>query len=223
MESARTQLEYTTITSPIEGRAGIRQIDLGRIIHANDATPLVTLTQTQPSTVIFTLPESSSIRVRAAMSRGDVEVAALDQNNANVLATGKLLLIDALIDQSTATIRLKAVFPNADERLWPGEFVNASVLLSTEAKALTIPSAAVQRGPTGLFAWVIGARRQGADASRPGGPAASDEVTIITTGLDPGERVVTEGYYRLQPGVSVAIEPPTRRAAAATATQGRAP
>ncbi len=157
------------------------------------------------------------------MSRGDVEVAALDQNNANVLATGKLLLIDALIDQSTATIRLKAVFPNTDERLWPGEFVNASVLLSTEVKALTIPSAAVQRGPAGLFAWVIGA--DGKAQMRPvqAGPAASDEVTIITTGLDPGERVVTEGYYRLQPGVSIAIEPPTQRAAVASDTQGHAP
>jgi membrane fusion protein, multidrug efflux system len=157
IESTRTQLEYTTIKAPIDGRVGIRQIDVGRIIHANDSSPIVIVTQTQPSTVIFTLPEIQLEPVREAMAGGPVQVTAFDQNNVKTLGTGKLLLIDALIDQTTSTIRLKALFPNTDERLWPGEFVNARVLLATESNVLTIPSTALQRGPGGVFAWVIGA------------------------------------------------------------------
>ena len=221
IESARTQLDYTTIVAPIDGRAGIRQIDLGRIIHASDQTPLVIITQTQPAAVIFTLPQIQLEPVRDAMARGEVEVMAFDQNNVKALAAGKLLLIDALIDQTTSTIRLKALFPNTNERLWPGEFVNARVLLATERDALTIPATALQRGPTGLFAWVIGS--DGKARMRPieAGPAAN-EVTIVTAGLDPGEQVVTEGYYRLQPGDAVAVRPPTERSAAVSPGQGRA-
>jgi membrane fusion protein, multidrug efflux system len=142
IESARTQLDYTTVLSPISGRVGIRQIDLGSIIHANDSTPLVIITQTQPAAVIFALPQIQLEPVRDALARGAVEVAAFDQNNVRALATGKLLLIDALIDQATSTIRLKAMFPNTDERLWPGEFVNARVLLNSENNVVTIPAAA---------------------------------------------------------------------------------
>jgi multidrug efflux system membrane fusion protein len=220
IESARTQLEFTTITAPIDGRAGIRQIDLGRIIHANDQTPLVIVTQTQPSTVIFTLPQIQLEPVREAIARGPVEVTAFDQNNIKTLGTGKLLLIDALIDQTTSTIRLKALFPNVDERLWPGEFVNARVLLATESNVLTIPSTALQRGPGGLFTWVIG--RDAKAQMRPieTGPTA-EEVVIVAAGLDAGERVVTEGYYRLQPGALVAIQAPTERSAEISPAQGR--
>jgi membrane fusion protein, multidrug efflux system len=222
IETARTQLDYTTIVAPFDGRAGIRQIDLGSLIHTSDSTPLVIITQTQPAAVIFTLPELQLEPVREAMARGAVEVTAFDQNNVKALATGKLLLIDALIDQATATIRLKALFPNTDERLWPGEFVNARVLLATERNVLTMPATALQRGPAGVFAWVIG--EDGKARMRPieTGPPAN-EVTIVTAGLDPGEQVVTEGYYRLQPGDSVAIRPPTERSAAVSPGQGRAP
>jgi membrane fusion protein, multidrug efflux system len=222
IESARTQLDYTTITSPINGRAGIRQIDLGRIIHANDSTPLVVLTQTQPSAVVFTLPETNLEPLREAMERGPVEVTAFDQNNVKALGTGKLLLIDAVIDQATATIRLKALFPNSDERMWPGEFVNARVLLDTAGNALTIPLAALQRGPDGLFAWVVGADDRAQMRPIKTGPPA-DGVAIVAEGLDAGERVVTEGYYRLQPGARVAIRPPKERSAAISAPQGRTP
>jgi multidrug efflux system membrane fusion protein len=220
IESARTQLDYTTIRSPIDGRVGIRQIDIGRIVHANDSTPLVVITQTQPSTVVFTLPEIQLEPLREAMERGPVEVTALDQNNVKALGTGKLLLIDVVIDQATATIRLKALFPNIDERLWPGEFVNARVLLGTESNALTIPPTALQRGPNGLFTWVVGP--DGKAEMRPikTGPTA-DETTIVADGIGVGERVVTEGYYRLQPGVMVAIQPPKERAAEISAAQGR--
>jgi multidrug efflux system membrane fusion protein len=220
IESARTQLDYTTIVAPIDGRAGIRQIDLGRVIHASDSMPLVIITQTQPAAVIFALPQIQLQPVRDAMARGAVEVAAFDQNNVRVLATGKLLLIDALIDQATSTIRLKALFPNTDERLWPGEFVNARVLLNTENNVVTIPSAALQRGPAGVFTWVIGG--DGKAQMRPiqiGPP--TEEVTIVTAGLDAGEQVVTEGFYRLQPGYVVVVQPPTERSAAASPGQGR--
>jgi multidrug efflux system membrane fusion protein len=222
IESARTQLDYTTITSPIDGRAGIRQIDLGRIIHANDSTPLVVLTQTQPAAVVFTLPEIDLEPLREAMERGPVEVTAFDQNNVKALGAGKLLLIDAVIDQATATIRLKALFPNTDERLWPGEFVNARALLTTARGALTIPLAALQRGPNGLFTWVIGADDKAQMRPIKTGPPA-DDVAIVADGLQDGERVVTEGYYRLQPGARVAIQPPRERSAAISAAQGRAP
>ncbi len=222
IESARTQLDYTTITSPINGRAGIRQIDLGRIIHANDSTPLVVLTQTQPSAVVFTLPEINLEPLREAMERGPVEVTAFDQNNVKALGTGKLLLIDAVIDQATATIRLKALFPNSDERMWPGEFVNARVLLDTAGNVLTIPLAALQRGPDGLFAWVVGADDRAQMRPIKTGPPAED-VAIVAEGLDAGEQVVTEGYYRLQPGAQVAIRPAKERSAAMSAAQGRTP
>jgi membrane fusion protein, multidrug efflux system len=221
IESARTQLDYTTVVAPISGRVGIRQIDLGSIIHASDSTPLVIITQTQPAAVIFTLPQVQLEPVRDAMARDAVEVAAFDQNNVRALATGKLLLIDALIDQATSTIRLKALFLNTDERLWPGEFVNARALLNTENKIVTIPSAALQRGPAGVFTWVIGG--DGKAKMRPiqiGPPA--EEVTIVTAGLDVGEEVVTEGYYRLQPGDSVTIRPPTKRSAEMSPSQERA-
>jgi len=222
IESARTQLDYTTITSPIDGRAGIRQIDLGRIIHANDQTPLVVVTQTQPSAVVFTLPEVQLQPLREAMERGPVEVTAFDQNNVKALGTGKLLLIDAVIDQATATIRLKALFPNTDERLWPGEFVNARVRLSIASNALTIPLAALQRGPNGLFTWVIGVDDKAEMRLIKTGPPAED-VVIVADGLDAGERIVTEGYYRLQPGARVAIRAPKEKSAEISAAEGRTP
>jgi membrane fusion protein, multidrug efflux system len=220
IESARTQLDYTTVLSPISGRVGIRQIDLGSIIHANDSTPLVIITQTQPAAVIFALPQIQLERVRDALARGAVEVAAFDQNNVRALATGKLLLIDALIDQATSTIRLKAMFPNTDERLWPGEFVNARVLLNSENNVVTIPSTALQRGPDGLFTWVIGGDGKAQMRHIQIDPLA-EEVTIVTAGLDAGEQVVTEGFYRLQPGYVVVIQPPTERSAAVSPGQGR--
>ena len=221
VETARTQLDYTIITAPIDGRAGIRQVDAGSIIHAGDSTPLVVLTQTQPSAVIFTLPETLLDPLRDAMSRGAVEVTAFDQNNAKALATGRLLLIDDVIDQATATIRLKALFPNADERLWPGEFVNARVLLETRSNEITVPSVAVQRGPQGLFVWVIGPDGTAQMHVIKVGPP-TDDVTIVTEGVDAGAQVVTEGHYKLQPGVKVAITPSTARAASISAA-GPAP
>ena len=131
---------------------------------------LATLVLTRPSAVLFTLPARSLDDVRDAMARGPVEVTAFDQDNRRALATGKLLLIDNMIDQATATIRLKAMFPNDDEKLWPGEFVNARVLLETRSNVVVVPSAAVQRGPQGLFVWIVTANNTGRAASDRGRP-----------------------------------------------------
>lgn len=218
IEAAQTQLDYTTITAPIDGRVGIRQVDLGRIIHASDQMPLVMLTQTQPSTVIFTLPETMLDPLRAAMARGPVPVTAYDQENTTALATGRVLLIDDIIDQATATIKVKALFPNDDERLWPGEFVNARVLMQTQHDVIAVPSSAVQRGPEGLFTWVLGADDKVSMRPIKVGPP-TDDVTIITAGLQDGERVITEGQYKLQPNVTVNITPPTTPLASATSSE----
>ena len=139
IESAETQLSYATITAPIDGRVGFRQVDAGNIVHAGDATPITVLTEIKPAWAIFTLPQRDLSPVREAMLKGEVPVIAFDQDNTRELAKGKLLLIDNQIDQLTSTIRLKATFPNEDERLWPGEFVRVRVLVNTLKDAVTIP------------------------------------------------------------------------------------
>src|SRR6266851_9710718 len=209
IETAQTNLDYTDITAPSDGRIGVRLVDPGNIVHASDQGSLATLTLTQPCAVLFTLPARALDDVRDAMARDPVEVTAFDQDNRRALATGKLLLIDNQIDQTTSTIRLKAIFPNDDERLWPGEFVNARVLLDTRHDAVVVPFPTVQRGPQGLFVWVVAA--DGTVSPRPieAGPTV-DGMTIVTTGLTGGERVVTGGQYKLQVGAPVTVNaPPT--------------
>ena len=142
MESAQTQLDFATIAAPSDGRVGIRRVDPGNIVRAADAKPITSLMLTQPSAVIFILPATNLRDVREALKRGAVEVTALDQDAAVPLSTGRLLLIDNAIDQATSTIRLKALFANEDESLWPGEFVNARILVDTRRDALTVPTAA---------------------------------------------------------------------------------
>jgi multidrug efflux system membrane fusion protein len=157
--------------------------------------------------VLFTLPARALDDVRDAMARGTVEVIAFDQDNRRALSTGKLLLIDNIIDQTTATIRLKAMFPNQDERLWPGDFVNARVLLDTRSNVLVIPPAAVQRGPQGLFTWVVTENDTAEPRPIEVGPTTKD-LTVVTSGLNDGERVVTGGQYKLKRGVPVTITAP---------------
>jgi multidrug efflux system membrane fusion protein len=206
IEGAQTQLDYTTIKAPTDGRMGIRQIDPGNIVHAVDTTPIVILTQTKPISVIFTLPEKNLGDVRQAMTHGPVSVVAYDQNDSKALATGKLMLIDNEIDQTTGTIKLKAVFPNTDERLWSGEFVHAHLLHDTQKNALTIPSAAIQRGPQGLFVWKINA--DGTAQPQPvETPITQDDITVISKGLAAGDKVVLNGQYRLQTGTRVDAKP----------------
>jgi membrane fusion protein, multidrug efflux system len=206
IEAAQTQLNYATITAPIDGVVGFRQVDIGNIIHTNDVNPLTVLTQIKPCVAIFTLPQGDLGPVREAMLKGPVQVLAFDQDDAKPLAEGELLLIDNQIDQSTSTIRLKAQFPNMDGRLWPGEFVHIHTLITTRKNAVTIATVAVQRGPDGYYVWVI--KPNDTVEQRPVQAQIVDEsTTVIREGLSAGEHVVTDGQSRLDVGTHVVIRP----------------
>jgi multidrug efflux system membrane fusion protein len=207
IESAQTQLDYTTIQATSDGRIGVRSVDPGNIVHASDAGSIATLVSTQPMTVLFTLPARSLDDVRQAMAGGTIAVTAYDQDNQKVLSTGNLMMVDNVIDQTTAMFRLKATFPNTDERLWPGEFVNARLLLETRSNVIAVPSTAVQRGPQGLFAWVVTADDTAVVRPIQVGPTTGD-LTIITSGVNDGDRVVTDGQYKLQPNAPVTVSSP---------------
>jgi membrane fusion protein, multidrug efflux system len=220
IETAQAQLDFTAIKAPSDGRIGVRLVDPGNLVHANDARPIANLVLTQPSAVLFTLPMQVLDDLRDAMTRGPIEVTAYDQNNRRLLSAGKLLLIDNAIDQATATIRLKAMFDNADERLWPGEFVNARVLLETRRNVIAVPTAVVQRGQQGLFAWTVNADNVAEPRRIELGPASGD-LTVINAGLTEGDRVVTDGQYKLQVNARVTIT--TSPALAANASSSTLP
>ena len=206
IEAAQTQLDFTTITAPIDGVVGFRQIDIGNIIHTTDSNPLTVLTQIKPCYAIFTLPQSDLGPVRESMLRGGVDVLAYDQDDVVRLAQGRLLLIDNQIDQSTSTIRLKAEFPNDDERLWPGEFVRIRILITTRKNAVTVPPTVLQRGPDGLYVWVI--KPDNTVEQRPvNAQTVSDSIAVVGKGLAAGERVVLDGQSRLDKGTRVNIRP----------------
>jgi multidrug efflux system membrane fusion protein len=217
IETAQTQLDYTTITAPSDGRIGVRLVDPGNVVRASDAGSIATLVLAQPAAVMFTLPSRVLDDVRQALDRGPIEVIAFDQDNRLPLSTGKLLTVDNAVDQATATIRLKAIFPNADDRLWPGEFVNARLLLETRSNVIAVPSAAVQRGPQGLFAWVVTPESTAAVRQIQVGPTTGD-LTIITSGLNEGDRVVIDGQFKLQTDAPVTVTSPPAVAAGRSTT-----
>lgn len=206
IDSARTELSYTTIRSPIRGVTGIRMVDPGNIVHATDTAPIVVITQVQPISVIFSLPEDELDEVHGAMAKGPVSVVALPRDASAggkaVLDRGRIDLIDNQIDQATGTISLKATFPNPHETLWPGEFVNARTLLKTEHDVLTIPSAALQHGPDGAFTYVVQPDHTVKVQAIGVGGESGDSV-VVTSGLQAGARVVTSNQFRLQPGALV--------------------
>ena len=204
IENARTQLSYTTIVSTIDGRTGIRLVDPGNIVHASDTTGIVIMTQVQPIAVIFTLPEASLGELSEALHAGPVDVAALSQDAGKELDSGSVSLIDNQIDQTTGTIRVKAIFPNAEQRLWPGEFVNARVHLRTVHNVITIPPAALQRGPNGPFAYVVKPDST-VDARLLKVSGNAEETVVVESGLAAGERVAVSNLYRLQPGIRVHV------------------
>lgn len=207
IEAAQVQLDRTDIRAPNDGRVGIRQVDPGNTVHASDNTAIVNLVLVQPASVLFTLPAQTLDDVRRALDRGAVEVTAFDQDNHVPLSVGRLLLIDNAVDAATSTIRLKAIFTNEDERLWPGEFVNAHLLLETRDNVLAVPNAAIQRGPQGLFAWVAAADDTAALRPLKIGPTTGD-MTIVTSGLSAGDRVVIDGQYKLQAKTPVVVSTP---------------
>jgi multidrug efflux system membrane fusion protein len=221
IEATQTQLNFATITAPIDGVVGFRQVDIGNIIHTTDPNPLTVLTQVKPCVVIFTLPQGDLGPVRESMLHGTVAVLAYDQNDKEQLAQGRLLLIDNQIDQSTSTIRLKAEFPNENERLWPGEFVHIRILITTQKDAVTIPPVAVQRGPDGFYVWVIKpdntAEQRAIDAQ-----IVSADTAIAAKGLSPGERVVVNGQSRLDVGSHVEIRPSSAQPNAQPSAQQQA-
>jgi multidrug efflux system membrane fusion protein len=222
IDSARTNLSYTTITSPLEGRTGIRQLDQGNIIHASDTTPLTVVTQLKPISVVFTLAQQSLPAVAASMAGGKLpEVLALAQGgDGSVLDRGKVAVLDNTVDQSTGTIKLKATFPNAELKLWPGGFVNVRLLVETEHGVTTVPPEAVQRGPAGPYVYLL----KGDDTvSRKTVEVGHEDeaVSVITAGLAPGDRVVTDGASRLTDDAKVTVAQPDAVPAATPASPRR--
>lgn len=208
IENARIQLSYTQITAPIDGRVGVRRVDAGNIVHASDPNGLVVLTQLHPISVLFTLPEKNLQTVlEHSKDQEPLAVQAFDRGNTKPLGDGKLAVIDNEIDPATATVRLKATFPNEDQRLWPGQFVNARLLLTTRKGGITIPASAVQRGPNGSYIYVI-TQDQTAEMRPVTVVQTQSDKSLIDQGVEKGDRVVVDGQYKLQPGAHVEITQP---------------
>jgi membrane fusion protein, multidrug efflux system len=207
IDNATLNLGYAEIKSPIDGRLGARLVDKGNLVHANDNTALVTITELKPIFVSFTLPQDTLDELREQQQKAPLVVRAYSSDGIKLLSTGKLTLIDNSIDQTTGTIHLKARFDNQDERLWPGEFVSLKVILKTRSNVATVPAETVQEGPDGNYAYIIKpdntVERRAVSVA-----AVQDGIAVVTKGLSPGERVVVDGQYRLTQGARVKILPP---------------
>jgi membrane fusion protein, multidrug efflux system len=204
--TAQLNLDFTNITSPIEGRTGLRMVDAGNLVHATDVTGLVMITQIRPISVIFTLPQDDLPEIQAAMATGTLTVTAYTSDDRTLLATGQLATIDNTIDPSTGTIKLKSVFQNPDSKLWPGQFVNARLQLKVLPNVQTVPSAGVQHGPNGLYAYVV--KPDSTVAVAPIQVTQDDgQVAVVEKGLDDDARIVVAGQSRLQAGTKVVATP----------------
>lgn len=212
--NAKIQLQYATITAPLTGRTGALMVHQGNLVRANDQTPLVTINEVAPISVAFSIPEARLPELRRYMGRGSLAVLATPQGS-DVASTGRIAFIDNAVDQNTGTIRIKGTFPNTDGRLWPGQFVNVVVTLTTDPAAVVVPSAAVQTGQQGSFVFAVKpdqsvemrpitvARTRGAES-------------VVASGVQPGETVVTDGHLRLVPGARISVKsatPPEPQAA----------
>jgi membrane fusion protein, multidrug efflux system len=206
IENAQLQLDYTQVRSPLDGIAGIRQVDAGNIVHQSDANGLVVITAIDPAAVFFTLPQDQLSSVAQALARGDVTVEAYSRDGATKLATGKLAVLDNQVNQSTATLRLKALMPNPERALWPNAFVKARMLVETRKDAIVIPAVAVQRGPQGTFVYVVGADKT-AQMKPVTVSLTTGDVAVISKGLDGGEHVIIEGQNQVRPGGRVEPAP----------------
>ena len=215
IDNARTQLEYSTIRSPIDGRTGIRQVDPGNNVHATDTTGMVVVTQLEPISIIFTLPEETFGQLSEALARGTVTATALSRDDKEELDHGTVELIDNQIDQSTGTIRVKVILPNKQRRLWPGQFVNVRVMTQMQHQVLTIPATALERGPDGQFTYVVQPDSTIKVAPITAGEQTGD-IVVVEKGLQAGDKVVASNQYRLQPGSlirPIAIRPNTPKVA----------
>jgi len=211
IDMAQLQLEFSTVTAPLDGRAGLRLVDPGTVVHASDANGLVTITQMQPIAVLLTVSQDELPEVLAAMVRGDPAVVAYTRGGERPLATGKLVFVDSQVDQATGHIKLKALFDNSDRALWPGEFVDARVQVATLMNATVVPAKAIERGQNGTYVFRI-KPDDTAEVCPVTVSHVSEGTAIIADGLAPGDRIVVDGQYRLQPGAR--IEP--RKAATAS-------
>jgi multidrug efflux system membrane fusion protein len=222
IDNAQATLSYTKIIAPLSGRTGLRQVDQGNIIHSSDTTGLVIITQLQPMTVQFSLPQQQIMRVNAAAGKGELAVDVFGNDGVTVIDTGTLKGIDNQVDSTTGTLRLKAEFPNAKFQLWPGQFVNVRLKVETLSKAIVVPTSAVQRGPAGSFCYVIG---DGDLASaRPVTVTQQNETeAVIASGLSPSDRVVTTGFANLADGAKVIVGRDEQTPAADLAPRKRGP
>jgi multidrug efflux system membrane fusion protein len=208
IDNAKLQLTYSRITAPIGGRAGLRLVDAGNMVHASDQTGLVIIAQLQPIAVVFTIPEDDLPAVMRKVGAGEqLPVEAYDRAGQNHIATGSLLTVDNQIDQSTGMTRLKAVFPNEDDALFPNQFVNVRLLLDVRKGTVIAPVAAIQRGPQGTFVYVVQADHTVEVRPVTLGPTVGNEGSI-DAGLSPGDVVVTDGIDKLRPGSPVQVRTP---------------
>ena len=208
IDNTRAILAYTNVVAPIDGRTGIRQIDEGNIVRASDATGIVMITQIRPISVLFSLPQQYLGQVNKAFAQEALRVEAMGADGRGVADRGTLQVVDNQVDQTTGTIRLKAEFPNTELQLWPGQFVNVRLLIATLRQVVVVPTAALQRGPSGPYVFVI--QQDGTVALRPVGVTQQDDArAVIGTGLQPGEQVVTSGFARLTGGARVTVSQPT--------------
>jgi membrane fusion protein, multidrug efflux system len=204
IDNAQAMLGYTKIIAPLSGRAGLRQVDQGNIIHASDLTGLVIITQLQPIAVLFSLPQQQIVLVNAASAKGALSVDVFGNDGTTVIDSGTLKGIDNQVDPTTGTLKLKGEFPNASFQLWPGQFVNVRLKVDTLSKAIVVPTSAVQRGPAGTFSYVIG---DGDIATaKPVVVTQQNETdAVIASGLSPSDRVVTTGFANLSDGAKVIV------------------
>jgi multidrug efflux system membrane fusion protein len=202
IENAKLQITYCHITAPFNGRVGLRQVDPGNIVHAADTNPMLILTQLQPIAVIFTLPEDQLPTVAQHMKNASLTVEAYSSDNNTKLATGKLQTIDNEIDQTTGTDKLKAVFDNTDNQLWPNQFVNAKLLLETRKNSTVVPTPAILRGPQGTFVYLVKPDKT-VEARNVAISLQQGDTTVVTSGVNPGDAVVTDGQDKLQTGSKI--------------------
>jgi len=207
-DAAQVNFDYCYIKSPIDGRTGVRLVDIGNVVHAADQNGIVVITQLHPISVVFTLPEQNLQEIlNQGGANGGLHVTALDRGNTSNLDEGTLAVVDNEIDQTTGTVKLKATFPNDQLQLWPGKFVNARLILTTRKGATVVPSSVVQRGPQGTYAYVINTDKT--VEMRPIKVAQTEaNVALVDSGLKAGEQVVVDGQYKLQPGAHVELTTP---------------
>ena len=205
VENARVQLQYATIRAPIAGRTGALMVHAGNLVRANDQTPLVVINQVSPIYVSFGIPEALLPDLRRYMAQRELDVEAVPPNEEISPAHGRITFVDNQVDQTTGTIRIKATFPNANRRLWPGQFVNVRVKLTTDPRAIVVPSVAVQAGPDGRYVYVVKADQTVEMRPVVVARTAGSE-TVLKEGVNVGETVVTDGQLRLVPGSRISIK-----------------